>query len=134
MKLYFIIGILIVGAAFSNAVMDTLQFHYQKSIFSGASYNQEFYNPKISWRNKWKNGDRQQGEKFPGSSTCFVLFTDAWHFAQFCMFTCFELIIVLLYYLWKRPRWYVPIAQFIALKILLGVSFELFFTKVLVLS
>lgn len=32
-----------------------------------------------SWKNKWKNGDKKQGEKFFGSSRWFVLFTDAWH-------------------------------------------------------
>lgn len=32
-----------------------------------------------SWKNKWKNGDKKQGERFWGSSRWFVAFTDAWH-------------------------------------------------------
>ena len=32
-----------------------------------------------SWKNKWKNGDKKQGEKFFGSSRWFVAQTDAWH-------------------------------------------------------
>lgn len=36
-----------------------------------------------SWRRKWKNGDPKQGEKFFGSSTVFVMFTDAWHLFTF---------------------------------------------------
>ena len=36
-------------------------------------------NPKLSWMNKWKNKDYKQGEKFIGSSTVFVMFTDLWH-------------------------------------------------------
>ena len=50
---------------------DYLQFHY--------SGQNTWLNPDLSWRNKWRNGDPSQGEKFPGSSTVFVCFTDGWH-------------------------------------------------------
>jgi len=43
------------------------------------SWNKKFFNNSESWRNKWKNGDKTQGEKFPGSSTVFVWATDAKH-------------------------------------------------------
>ena len=61
--------------------MDKLQFHYDKSIFKNFK-NQQFWDGRISWKNKWKNGDKEQGEKFPGSSTFFVFTTDAWHLFQ----------------------------------------------------
>jgi len=35
-----------------------------------------------SWINKYKNGDKEQGPKFPGSTTVFVWVTDGWHFFQ----------------------------------------------------
>lgn len=41
--------------------------------------NPLFWHKNKSWKNKWKNGDKKQGEKFFGSSRWFVLFTDAWH-------------------------------------------------------
>lgn len=41
--------------------------------------NTFFWIKDLSWRNKWKNQDKKQGEKFFGSSRWFVLFTDAWH-------------------------------------------------------
>lgn len=41
--------------------------------------NPLFWHKNKSWQNKWKNGDKKQGEKFFGSSRWFVLFTDAWH-------------------------------------------------------
>ena len=41
--------------------------------------NSFFWIKDLSWRNKWKNQDRKQGEAFWGSSRWFVLFTDAWH-------------------------------------------------------
>lgn len=44
-------------------------------------------NPKIRHKhiscvNKWKNGDKSQGEKYFGSSRWFVAFTDTWHRAD----------------------------------------------------
>lgn len=33
--------------------MDKLQFHYDRSIFSEFK-NQQFWNPEISWKNKWE--------------------------------------------------------------------------------
>ena len=50
--------------------------------------NNSWWSMKESWRNKWKNGDPKQGEAFLGSSTVFVLLTDAWHFFQSIMLTC----------------------------------------------
>ena len=41
-----------------------------------------WWNKDESWRNKWKNGDPLQGERFLGSSTVFVWATDGWHFFQ----------------------------------------------------
>lgn len=41
--------------------------------------NPLFWHKNKSWQNKWKNGDKKQGEKFWLSSTFFVAQTDAWH-------------------------------------------------------
>lgn len=88
--------IIILVASTADAVMDTISSHFPTSIFSNIKnwkvlknwklcnkiklYN--WINPYYSWRNKWKNGDRDQGEKFLGSSTIFVFVTDAWHLLQ----------------------------------------------------
>lgn len=56
----------------SKAVMDLSE----ESKIKG---NPLFWHKNKSWQNKWKNGDKSQGEKFFGSSRWFVLFTDAWH-------------------------------------------------------
>jgi len=56
----------------SKAVMDLSE----ESKIKG---NPLFWHKNKSWQNKWKNGDKTQGERFWGSSRWFVLFTDAWH-------------------------------------------------------
>lgn len=65
-------------AAVSESVMDKLQFHFERSVFARLK-NKQWWNPKTSWRNKWKNGNKEEGEKFFLSSTIFVFTTDAWH-------------------------------------------------------
>ena len=42
-------------SAISESIMDKIQFHYDKSIFSTEKYNQLFWNPIESWKNKWKD-------------------------------------------------------------------------------
>lgn len=75
----FIGFLLFILAGLSEAVMDTLQFHYSSSIFYELK-NKNFWDPDESWKNKYKNGDPESGPKFPLSTTLLVGLTDAWHF------------------------------------------------------
>ena len=78
----FIIGILLViASAISESIMDKIQFHFKKSIFSGEGFNQLFWNPDISWKNKWDSTLKKP--KFFLSTTMLVFTTDAWHFFKF---------------------------------------------------
>lgn len=82
MILLTILGFLLITfAAVSESIMDKIQFHYDKSIFKNSKYNQLFWNPIESWKNKWK--EDLKTEKFIGSSTLFVFTTDAWHLFKF---------------------------------------------------
>ena len=64
-----ILGLLFVTASsIAEAIMDKVQFHYEKSIFSTDKYNQLFWNPIESWKNKWKYLDSVNTTKFtPGA-------------------------------------------------------------------
>lgn len=112
--------VLIIIAGISNAIMDTLQFRYSRSIFKNFK-NQKWWNPSLSWRNKWKNGDYKQGEKYWGSSRWFVRFTDAWHFFQGLMFSCFFLTVIL------YNKIFSPIIDFFIIYTLFTTFFEIFF-------
>lgn len=74
--------ILFILAGMSEGVMDTLQFHYSSSIFYNFK-NKLFWNPQISWQNKYKNGDPTEGAKFPFSTNLLVGLTDGWHLFKF---------------------------------------------------
>lgn len=67
-----------------KAIMDKITHHWSTSIFSNLPEKfHQFCNPSHSWRNKWKNGEKSDGERFLGSSTVFVMFTDLWHLLGF---------------------------------------------------
>jgi hypothetical protein len=74
--------ILLAAAAFFNAVMDKLQHHYGESIFPQDWQekflwgSRQYWDPKESWKNKWKDGDKAKGPKFPFSHSAFVFLTD----------------------------------------------------------
>ena len=65
-------------AGFCEGVMDTLQFHFSKSIFSTFKHIY-YWDPIISWRSKYRNNDPLLGPRFPLSTTFFVGVTDGWH-------------------------------------------------------
>lgn len=64
-----------------DAMQDTVAYHYDTSVFRNAKHRQ-WFDPSISWRNKWKDGDAGKGERFFGSSTFLVWLTDFWHFMK----------------------------------------------------
>ena len=60
--------------------MDALQFHYQQTGFEP---DNRFWNPDISWKNKYKGGDPDNGPAFFLSTTALVFLTDGWHLFKF---------------------------------------------------
>ena len=117
---------LVAFAAACEATMDKVQFHYFNSIFSDANtYNQLFWNPNESWKNKWASDLKT--ERFPGSSTIFVFTTDAWHLFKFFNHTAVFIGLPLLAF----GSLNVVLAVILA-RITYGLVFTLFFDRILV--
>ena len=109
-------------AGVCNSIMDVVSFRYEVSFFK--KFSKKWFDPKISWTNKWKDGNPNKGEKFIGSSTVLVSFTDAWHFFKSLMI--FFIILGIVFY---KPL----INNYIDMIILYGtftVTFELFWSKI----
>jgi hypothetical protein len=82
--------ILFIGS-FWEASMDAIgtPHNYEASIWRKiASYfdkrgistlGNQFWDNRLAWRNKWKNGNPNDGERFLGSSTFLVMLMDGWH-------------------------------------------------------
>lgn len=119
--------ILVILAGILNAAMDIIvsSKRYSKSVFKMLPKNWEpFFDSTVSWQNKWKNGDRNQGEKFFGSSTFLVWTTDAWHLFKTTMLLCFSVAIVI-----YSPMVH-PIIDAVIYWLTFGTVFELFWSKI----
>lgn len=66
-------------AGMCDGLSQTLYAHYPKFQETFPNAPAQYWDPSISWKNKYANGDPAQGEKFPGSSSLFVFSTDAYH-------------------------------------------------------
>lgn len=66
-------------AGMCDGVSQTLYAHYTSFENKFPNANDQYWNPYISWTNKYLNNDPAQGEKFLGSTTVFVFSTDAYH-------------------------------------------------------
>ena len=76
----FIVGVLfLVLSGASDAVRDKILFHYDNSIFSKLK-KQQFFNPEISWKNKYKSDLKTP--RFFLSTKSFVFVTDAVHLSK----------------------------------------------------
>jgi len=75
-------------AGFTNGIADNLQFHYNQTIFPqgpGEKFlwgGEQYWNPDLSWRNKYEDWPRNKSESFPLSSSALVWTTDAWHLSR----------------------------------------------------
>lgn len=120
----------------SDAVMDKLQFHWNRTIFyiHPSRYNPKFWNPEISWKNKWDEDTLKP--KFWGSTTIFVFLTDAWHLFKFIrniaivMFGISMAMVEFYYKLYLNIYVFILIYSLV-LRLIGGGVFTLFFDKLL---
>jgi len=89
--------VLIILAAICNAVMDKISHHYYRSVFSKRRFNRDWWNPEISWENKYEKYpvtniiNINKRKKWMGGIMNYpVQLTDAWHF-----FKMFQLVFIL---------------------------------------
>lgn len=155
-----VVNILLIGIGMvANSIMDTIKFKYENSILPRIKNKviKHWFHPR-SWKLKWKYVDGEMvplekapwyylgihnpghKEKFPFSSTMLVGFTNAWHFFQFIMFTCFELTFLIpmsifTYMFTPLNKWetlLLTLLVFIFIKLYKGAVFELFWNRLLV--
>ena len=88
--------------------------------------NPLFWHKNKSWQNKWKNGDKSQGEKFWLSSTFFVAQTDAWHLFGVLFRTTFAKAYICVGLLISINIWYAFAS--IVVYIIFATTFHIFYT------
>lgn len=119
------IGLCFSSGAF-NGAGEILRNKYPKfkAVHPGA--NDQFWNPLLSWPNKWKNGDILQGERFFLSSTALVFLTDGYHLLRTFEKNLMVAAIVINFY--ERKKWYVYLAEFVAYSAAWSIGFHSTYT------
>lgn len=112
-------------AALSNAGMDTLTHHYSYSFAAKHQWNRQFWDPTISWKNKYIDGDPSK-QKVQISLIFFSInkpsfLTDGWHLLKAVMLVFIFLGSVV----WIPFNWWKKLLIFIGFTLLWSVVFEI---------
>lgn len=78
--------VLLIIASFFAASMTSVRVHYRKSLYSKWFPNKRnFFDESVSWKNKFKRGDRNKGAKFLFSTTFLSFTTDFYNLSRLLM-------------------------------------------------
>ncbi len=72
-------GSLIALSGSATGFNETLMHHYYKFKAKFPNANDQWFNPQQSWVNKYKDGNYEEGDKFPMSSSLLAFTTDQYH-------------------------------------------------------
>ena len=75
-------GLMMLSGA-AKGLNETLEFNWHGFAAVFPKANPKWFYPQQSFKNKYKDGDRAKGEKFPLSSSVLVMFTDQYHLDNF---------------------------------------------------
>ena len=129
------ITLLLLLAAACKGASDRLQFKFGEGWTAGL--NPQFWDPQISWRNKWRKdagGElvRPLTERFPLSSTALVAWTDGWHLLQAVQYNAIRGAVVLAVHLvFPALTWWHLAGLFAGLWLLQAAAFHLTYTVLL---
>lgn len=118
--------IALIGIA--KGINDTLQFHYSDSVFS--KLNPLFWNPSVSWKNKYVDADNGNLKpRFLGANTFLVSLTDAWHLFELIRNNLTALLPLSVFYFFGGTEfaWYWYFIAFILLRISYQSGFYIFY-------
>lgn len=122
MTYYILTSIFILLAGMAEGGMDFLQFHYLGS--------NPFWQPDISWKNKYRNRDPSQGQSFIGRY--FVAFTDGWHMLKmvqhFFLFSSFPLLSIAIHNTYSIYHWWTFVLVALGLLVLRGIGFTIVYS------
>jgi hypothetical protein len=98
-----ITGSLVCVGGAAKGFNETLQFNYKifEKTFPGA--NKQWFDPKVSWRNKYEGGNPDNGPKFFLSTSVLVMFTDQYHLNNFIHKTALMSALIIKIGEGKRP-------------------------------
>jgi hypothetical protein len=122
-------------SGYFKSIADKIMHDFKGSVFMEKK-NQQYWNPVLSCRNKYKNGNKEEGPKFFGSTTFLVWTTDAWHRYDMLYMTaqqlpfCVIAVHALVVRFSANGWWYLLVLPLLGLvKLVAGVPFEHYYKK-----
>ena len=126
--------VLISLAAMCNAIMDKVDHHYYRSVFSNMK-NPLWWNQVEGWKNKYVDRDPEKGRVkwLWGLINKPVQLTDAWHFFKMWMviFMCSAVVTASITAWYENPKWYSCIILLITFGFVWNSTFNVFYNKLL---
>ena len=87
-------SLVLVGGA-AKGFNETLQFNYKIFEKTFPDVNKQWFDPKVSWRNKYEGGNPDNGPKYFLSTSLLVMFTDQYHLNNFIQKTAIMTALVI---------------------------------------
>ncbi len=95
-------------SGFADGSAESLKWHYD-AVDKKFNLNDNYWNPNISWRNKYAGGLSANGPKFMGSTTYLVWTTDGYHMLRAARNLSITTAIVI--HPWRKKKWYMYVAD-----------------------
>ena len=70
-------------AGMAKGFNETISFHWKEFHRQHPGASAQWFYPTESWKNKYKNGDPEQGPKYFLSTSVLIMFTDQYHLNNF---------------------------------------------------
>ena len=128
---YFGMFLVFLGSAFYG-LHETLMYHFGHFADKFPNADSQYWDPAISWKNKYCMYNYLCGERFIGSTTVFSFLTDAKHLCS-SLFLFLWLIGATLaggyYRFWRRNGWFWGVVFYVSLMYIAhGMGFHLVYT------
>jgi hypothetical protein len=115
---------LMFGAGGAQANCEALTNRYPDFKKFYGIKNDQYWNPAISWTNKYQDNDPKKGPAFWGSTSCFVAVTDGYHLVR-CARNQMLVAAVVIQPFQKRQKWYMYLVDFATVSVAYSVGFNL---------
>lgn len=96
-------GGLVVVSGSAKGFNETLQFNYPIFQKTFPKANKQWFDPRVSWRNKYEGGNPDNGAKHFLSTSALVMFTDQYHLNNFIQRTALMSALVIKIGEGKKP-------------------------------
>lgn len=96
-------GGLVFAGGSAKGFNETLQFNYPIFQKTFPKANKQWFDPRVSWRNKYEGGNPDNGAKYFLSTSALVMFTDQYHLNNFIQRTALMTALVVKIGEGKKP-------------------------------